>query len=56
MLFLQCEKLPPLIDVDLTGAHTENVARRIQGSSGPGGTTTFQWQSFSLNMAHIVKD
>ena len=54
--FLQCGKLPPLIDVDLTGAHIEKVARRIQGSSGPGGTTAFQWQSSSLNMAHIVKD
>ena len=46
--FLQCEKLPPLIDVDLTGAHIEKVTRRIQGSSGPGGTTAFQWQSFLL--------
>ena len=44
--FLLCDKLPPLVDVDITAAHVEKVARRIQGSAGPGGTMAWQWQSF----------
>ena len=46
--FLECEELPPLVSVDVTGAHICHVARKIQGSGGPGGTTASQWQSFLL--------
>ena len=43
--FLLCEDLKPLVDVDLTAAHVEKVARLIQGCVGPGGT-----------MGHTVND
>ena len=41
---LPCDELPPLVDVDITGSHIENAARRIRGSSRPGGSTAAQWQ------------
>ena len=46
--FLSCDELPPLVDVDITAAHVEKVARQIQGSAGPGGTMALQWQRFLL--------
>ena len=46
--FLPCDDLPPLVDVDVTAAHVEKVARLIQGSAGPSGTTATHWQDFLL--------
>ena len=46
--FMPCDELPPLVDVDITGSHIENAARRICGSSGPGGSTAAQWQCYLL--------
>ena len=46
--FLLCEDLPPLVDVDVTAAHVEKVARLIQGGAGPGGTMALHWQDFLL--------
>ena len=54
--FLSCSELSPLIDVDITGSHVEKVARQIQGSAGPGGSTATHWQDFLLRYgAHSVK-
>ena len=44
--FMPCDELPPLVDVDITGSHTESAARRIRGGSGPGGSTGAQWQCY----------
>ena len=33
--FLECDVLPPLVDVDITGLHIERVARQLQGAGGP---------------------
>ena len=41
--FLQCEELPPIVDVDVMGTHVERVAQMIKGGAGPGGTTALQW-------------
>ena len=48
MASLPCIELPPLVDVDITVAQDEKVARRIQGSARPGGNMALQWQSFLL--------
>ena len=54
--FLSCSELSPLIDVDITGSHVEKVARQIQGSAGPGGSTASHWQDFLLRYgAHGAK-
>lgn len=39
---------PQLVSVDITGAHIAEVARRIQGSGGPGGTVASLWQDILL--------
>ncbi|KAI5747291.1 hypothetical protein M8J77_013130 [Diaphorina citri] len=36
-VFLQCETLPLMVDVDVTCSHIEKVARTIRGSAGPWG-------------------
>ena len=41
--FLLCEDLPPLVDVVVTAAHVEKVARLIQGGAGPGATMALHW-------------
>ena len=46
--FMPCDELPPLVDVDITGSHIESAARRIRGSSGPGGSTGAQFQCYLL--------
>ena len=46
--FLLYEDLPPLVDVDVTAAHVEKVARLIQRGAGPGGTVALHWQDFLL--------
>ena len=47
-VFLPCNNLPPLTDVDVTGSHIEHVARCIQGGAGPGGSSAVQWQDYLL--------
>ena len=46
--FVHVDELPPLEHVDITGAHIEQVARRLLGSTGPCGTDSEQWRSFLL--------
>ena len=45
--FIDCNTLPPLIDIDVTPSHVEKVAHCIRGGAGPGGTDSLQWQHFS---------
>ena len=42
--FLPCDTLPPLSDLDITGRHVEKITRRLQGASGPGGSSATQWR------------
>ena len=46
--FLPCDKLPSLVDIDVTAAHVEKVAWLIKGSTGPGGTMALHWQDILL--------
>ena len=41
--------LPPLEDIDITGAHIAQVAHRIQGSGGPGGSDSSHWKDSLLH-------
>ena len=34
---IQCDVLPPIIDVDITVDHVEKVAKQTQGGAGPQG-------------------
>ena len=47
--FVSCPELPLLIDVDVTSSHVEQVAHRLRGSAGPGGTDSYHWQCFLLH-------
>ena len=38
--------LAPLVSADVTRAHICKVAKRIQESGDPGGTSASQWQNF----------
>jgi len=55
--FMPCDVLPPLLDLDITVDYVERVARQIQGSAGPGGSTTLQWHGYllqyGLSSAHL---
>ena len=54
--FLDCDDLPPLTEVDVTGSLVEQMARRIHGGAGPGGSTAIQWQHFLLRCgSHSAK-
>ena len=46
--YIDCDELPVLEDVHVTGSHTEQVARRLFGGAGPSGTNSEQWRSFLL--------
>jgi hypothetical protein len=41
---LKSNQLPLLEDIEVTGAHIGAVARKIQGSAGPGGCDSSHWQ------------
>ena len=47
-VFLPCDKLPLLIDVDVTAAQVEMVTHQIYGGAGPGGTLAVHWKDFLL--------
>ena len=51
--YLQETEFPPLVEVDITSSHVENVARRIQGSAGPCGSDALQWRSFLLRYGKV---
>ena len=45
---IECQDLPFLEDVNITGGHTQMVARTLQGGGGPGGCDTSHWQDCLL--------
>ena len=45
---LECDTLPPRMDLMITGAHIHFAASRIQGSAGPSGTDACHWQDVFL--------
>ena len=47
-MFLPCDSLPPILDVDITADYVERVAHCIQGAAGPSGSTAMQWHSYLL--------
>lgn len=56
-VFMKCDVLPPLLDLDITVDYVESVAHQIQGSAGPGGSTALQWHGYllryGLSSAHL---
>lgn len=44
-----CNNLPPLTNVDITGAHIEKIAR-IHGGAGPSGSTAVQVAGISPSL------
>ena len=51
--FMPCDTLPPLLDLDITADCVECVARQIQGSAGPGGSTALQWHCYLLHFGLV---
>ena len=47
-MFIPCDELPPLIEVDVTVAHVEKVAHQIWRGAGTGNTLAVHWQDFLL--------
>ena len=41
--FLECDKLPSLLDVDITASHVEKIAKVLSGSAGISGLDSQQW-------------
>ena len=41
---LPCTSLPPMLNLEVTGAHVHYGAGQIQGSAGPSGTDANHWQ------------
>lgn len=41
-------ELPPLLDVDITSNHVEQIARKLHGGGGPTGSTSENWKDFLL--------
>jgi uncharacterized C2H2 Zn-finger protein len=41
-------ELPPLLEVDITSNHVEQVARKLHGGGGPTGTTSENWKDYLL--------
>ena len=46
--FLPYPEPPPMIDLDITGAHILLVARWLRGGAGPGGSDSSAWQDWLL--------
>ena len=46
--FLPYPEPPPMIDLDVTGAHILSVARWLRGGAGPGGSNSSAWQDWLL--------
>jgi len=42
--FINCENIPPLIDVDITAAHVEQAAKKLSGGAGISGFDSYQLQ------------
>ena len=45
---MDCEKLPALLQVDITGGHVERVIRKLSGGAGISGLDSFQLQNLLL--------
>ena len=46
--FLPYPEPPPMVDLDITGAHVMHVARWLRGGAGPGGSDSSAWQDWLL--------
>jgi hypothetical protein len=46
--FIDCDVLPVLVDVTVTGAHVRKTAHKLSGSAGPSGADSTHWQSWLL--------
>ena len=42
-VFLACDDLPPLLDLDITADYVKFVAHQVQQSAEPCGSTALQW-------------
>jgi hypothetical protein len=51
--FLECDKLPSLLDVDITASHVEKIAKVLSGSAGISGLDSQQWHSMLLKFGKI---
>lgn len=47
-MFMKCDTLPVMVDIDVTAGHVEKVARSMRGGAGPSGTDADQWKSMLL--------
>ena len=46
--FMNCENIPPLIDVDRTAAHVDQAAKQLSGGAGISGFDSYQLQRVLL--------
>ena len=46
--YIDCDELPPLIDVDITAIHVMQAAKKLSGSSGISGFDSYQLQKLLL--------
>jgi hypothetical protein len=46
--FIECDELPPLINIELTGSHVEQAAKKLSGGAGISGFDSYQLQKILL--------
>ena len=51
--FLECDKLPSLLHVDITASHVEKIAKVLSGSAGISGLDSQQWHSMLLKFGKV---
>ena len=52
-VFLPCNSLPPVLDVDITTYYVEKIAYCNQGAAGLGGSTAMLCHSYGTNSARL---